>query len=218
MENVKAAAGLAREKGFPLMLSAVFSTGLAHELDAFVRFAADLGADAVAFQNLHHSTRAAAKLDPFRTMDPGEISEIKEQAVLAAEAAGLDIHFDFDPPFVKKFNTRVFRTFYADRLNQALLQFPHFCHMAATYIKINSNGSVYPCCVGNRSLKMGNLNRNSFAEIWNGRPYRKLRNSMFTGKYPRICRNCKHLQRGLRKVGNLKPDPVRQSAKGSTSP
>lgn len=69
--------------------------------------------------------------------------------------------------------------------------------MAATYVKIDPDGFVYPCCVGDRRLKMGNINRNSFAEIWNGRSYQKLRKSMFTGRYFRVCKSCKHLQRGF---------------------
>ena len=195
--NVKHATELARRKGFALLLSAVFSNELAPELDAYVRFAADLGADAAVFQNIHHTTKEAIKMDAFRTFSLGEISEYKEKAVQVARDAGLDIHFDFNPPFVAKFNPRIYRRYYANHLQHVMVnRFPHICFMSATYVNINPDGFVYPCCVAPAQLKMGNIKRHSFAEIWNGRKYRNFRRAMFKRSYPKPCRNCKQLARG----------------------
>jgi MoaA/NifB/PqqE/SkfB family radical SAM enzyme len=57
---------------------------------------------------------------------------------------------------------------------------------------INWDGQIGPCCspalldAGN----MGNLCNTSFAEIWNGPVYQRLRSSIRTGKTYKFCRHC----------------------------
>jgi radical SAM protein with 4Fe4S-binding SPASM domain len=68
--------------------------------------------------------------------------------------------------------------------------------MAATYVKIDPDGLVYPCCASGGKLRLGNIKETPFPEIWNGEAYRELRDAMNTGNYPAPCRDCKHLRRG----------------------
>jgi radical SAM protein with 4Fe4S-binding SPASM domain len=147
---------------------------------------------------MHHLTPAAVEMDAFQVLDKAEISAATDKAMAIAEQAGMDIYFDFNPAFGKSFNTRPHRTYHADLLQQALVRdFPGICFMAATYVRVDPKGFVYPCCVPSRKLRMGNINRASFRSIWNGRAYQKLRKSMLAGRPPKPCRTCKHLRRGM---------------------
>jgi radical SAM protein with 4Fe4S-binding SPASM domain len=69
-------------------------------------------------------------------------------------------------------------------------QFGHFCLHAATYVKVDPDGTVFPCCRAPEELKMGNVNQSSLAEIWNGPEYRELRRRMQSGDLHECCRNC----------------------------
>lgn len=98
LKNVKVAVDVARREGFELMLSAVASVDIVPEMDEFVGFAAGLGADGVAFQKIHHSTKEAVELDAFHRLDDNLIRTAMEVAFKAAENLKIDIHFDFPPP------------------------------------------------------------------------------------------------------------------------
>lgn len=57
---------------------------------------------------------------------------------------------------------------------------------------ITWDGKVLPCCFDKDAQHiMGDLNEDSFRDIWNGPRYRLFRKAVFTGrKYIDICRNC----------------------------
>ncbi len=55
-------------------------------------------------------------------------------------------------------------------------------------VSINENGDVMPCCRTNAVL--GNLRRQDFSEIWNGRRYQQLRARVNSARPPSYCRGC----------------------------
>jgi radical SAM protein with 4Fe4S-binding SPASM domain len=57
---------------------------------------------------------------------------------------------------------------------------------------ITWDGKVVPCCYDkNADYIMGDLTRNSFREIWQGKEFRKFRESVMSGRNNfEICRNC----------------------------
>lgn len=63
---------------------------------------------------------------------------------------------------------------------------------------ITWNGKVLPCCFDkDGEFVMGDLNEDSFREIWNGLKYRSFRQSILTGRsMTDICRNCTSGLRG----------------------
>lgn len=61
---------------------------------------------------------------------------------------------------------------------------------------VRANGAVHPCCqVLGRDVEatLGNVNDNTFEEIWNGEAYEALREGHRTGNYPSYCNGCDFL-------------------------
>jgi radical SAM protein with 4Fe4S-binding SPASM domain len=64
---------------------------------------------------------------------------------------------------------------------------------------ITWNGKVLPCCFDkNAEYVMGDLNKDTFREIWNGPKYRIFRKSILSGRHMiEMCRNCTSGLRGV---------------------
>jgi radical SAM protein with 4Fe4S-binding SPASM domain len=62
------------------------------------------------------------------------------------------------------------------------------------------DGKVVPCCFDkDAEFVMGDLNKESFRSIWNGRPYSRFRNMVLTArKEIHICRNCTSGMKGVK--------------------
>ncbi len=65
---------------------------------------------------------------------------------------------------------------------------------------ITWNGKVLPCCFDkDAKYILGDLNEDSFRDIWNGPRYRLFRKAVFSGrKYIDICRNCTSGLKGVK--------------------
>ena len=70
------------------------------------------------------------------------------------------------------------------------------CHMPTMTAFIFFDGRVFPCCHphAHTKLPMGDLRRQSFREIWNGRAYRNLRAGLKLGDPPPLCQRCSIMQ------------------------
>ncbi|HEX5199133.1 radical SAM protein [Paractinoplanes rhizophilus] len=57
---------------------------------------------------------------------------------------------------------------------------------------VTSAGLVQPCCMvmGDDRVALGDLNRESFADIWHGEPYRDFRRRLDSADPPEVCRGC----------------------------
>jgi len=72
------------------------------------------------------------------------------------------------------------------------LHFPGFCRNVMNKIRIEADGNVAPCCYATEGqLSLGNLNDQSFEEIWNGTEAKDLRRAMYCDDLPSLCRECR---------------------------
>ena len=75
------------------------------------------------------------------------------------------------------------------------------CYYPWTAVNILENGDVTPCGISTTMI-MGNLHKQSFDAIWNGKAYQRLRARVNTKPYG-LCKNC-----GMRQGGNNKPSAL----------
>lgn len=66
----------------------------------------------------------------------------------------------------------------------------HPCYFPWMAANVQENGDVLPCCVADGSLIMGNLQKQSFDDIWNGRAYQRLRATVNSDRPMPSCATC----------------------------
>lgn len=72
------------------------------------------------------------------------------------------------------------------------LHFPGFCRNVMNKIRIEADGNVAPCCYATQGqLSLGNLNSDSFEDVWNGTEAKDLRRAMYCGDLPSLCAECR---------------------------
>ncbi len=72
----------------------------------------------------------------------------------------------------------------ADRPKDAI------CRYVRSWVFIAPDGLVFPCPYWNLGSPMGDLSREDFGRIWNGRAYRQLRESLSGGSPAGFCTDC----------------------------
>lgn len=70
------------------------------------------------------------------------------------------------------------------------------CHRPWRLMYVTSNGTVLPCCIApftgvpHATLALGDLNRQTVAEVWAGAAYQDWRGAMLDGQPPTACKGC----------------------------
>lgn len=82
-------------------------------------------------------------------------------------------------------------------LNHYAVESNYSCNGICDYIVespfVGVNGDITTCCIDGIHI-IGNLNNNTFVEIWNNAVYQKLRNMFFKSKIPKFCVGCMFLK------------------------
>lgn len=203
VRNIREILEVAKEKGIPVGFVAVLVKDNVERIAALVDFVADLGAvDArcdLRVQPMLDNAVRCRDQNVFAAYSEAEIEKHIDRAVERAKARGLIFHVDMDEPLRRSVSPQpeMLRGIVPDVLTVLIddirRRFAHFCYMGATYMKIEPNGTVFPCCRGPRELAMGNVNDNTVTEIWNSERYRDFRRRMHERDYPEVCRTCDHL-------------------------
>ena len=150
----------------------------------FIQFAHDLNVDVVKVLRLHF---------PFDgLMDREDIfgdfpQETRDKYCLAAieEAKRLGVNLIMEDLGYPNVSGREAMPLLPERPDT------YICGWVAQEVYVDPSENVLPCCMNDESLIMGNLAKESFEEIWNGRKYRRLRREMFEQKMGGYCANCK---------------------------
>jgi MoaA/NifB/PqqE/SkfB family radical SAM enzyme len=66
----------------------------------------------------------------------------------------------------------------------------HYCPLLWCHLHVNTLGDVQPCCMAPFGSSLGNINDESFDEIWNGEPMKKLRVELLEDRAISTCVGC----------------------------
>mgnify|MGYP001218998083 CR=1 FL=1 len=70
----------------------------------------------------------------------------------------------------------------------------HFCMMPWVHMHLWPAGFTYPCCMSDPDYPIGNTQKQSLQDIWNGEQMRKIRLNMLSGEPSKECRRCYELE------------------------
>jgi radical SAM protein with 4Fe4S-binding SPASM domain len=194
--NSRLAARIAREHNVPITFVTILMRPMVRDLPDYVAWVADLGGDHV---NVLELLPTYPRFDEHRLeghVSRQDLLELRRRAFAVARERNVGMTINLPPPVgggVGRVDPPP-RVIYVELVHMAhaqiFRQFGHFCSHAASYVKVDLDGTVYPCCRSPQQLRMGNIHEQPFEEIWNGAPYRELRRRMHSGDLPECCRDC----------------------------
>jgi len=155
----------------PVSISFTLMRSTLAEWPDFVRLGARLGVDIVISRHLEAFTAEMEKDSLWH--DQAAFNQAREEIITLAESLGIEV--TIPPPFAGV--SRAGRRLCAEPWNSAV---------------VLGNGDVAACCVP--GLVMGNLNKSSMQEIWNGKSYRDLRASVNSATPEPVCAACPMLR------------------------
>ena len=77
-----------------------------------------------------------------------------------------------------------------ERQKELLLDSDTFCMMPWLHIHAFPDGRAYPCCFGLDQYPVGDLNKSSMTEVFNGKDMREMRLNMLSNRPSRQCGKC----------------------------
>lgn len=198
MANIREILPVAHEDHIEVTFNFVLMSANWSEAADYVRLVADLGGKVCNIQELLPNSTRFEELRWEPKVPIEEIQRVLAEAEQVAKERQIDLKIELRPPLQSQACYHPFehdhrapladlRMLYGKAANRAN---PGFCQMAAHYMKVTPDGSVYPCCRGPAELKMGDIKTQTYDEIWNGEKYQELRRKMFEQDYPDVCKNC----------------------------
>jgi MoaA/NifB/PqqE/SkfB family radical SAM enzyme len=190
-ENVAALVDIRRRLGVARPAISLWFTvlrGNVHELPAFIRLAADIGANRVNVQRLvyYGQGMAVAEQSLHGTLSTLEAQCLAEATRLAGEL-GVSLSASG--------NTTPEASLTPEERERPWAG----CQRPWTLSYITVNGNVLPCCISPwtakdyRGLILGNAFTRPFVEIWNGEQYQEFRNRFESDTPPDPCHGCGRL-------------------------
>ncbi|MBL7196672.1 MAG: methyltransferase domain-containing protein [Candidatus Omnitrophica bacterium] len=175
------------------------------EVDEIIDFAKMTGAQAVAFKRLD--------ITPFTKellLDEAQIEELKKKLDIAKQKARANII---------EANVEEFHRFQllgltsGDYTSEFYSQVP--CYVGWTYSRVLCDGSVLPCC-GCCDYILGDLNKQTFKDIWNSQKYKEFRKESINILKDKsifkkcTCHSCVHFTSNLGIYQNLHPIRIKK--------
>ena len=196
--NLPIAAKLCREHGIEPQANIVYMVENAPFLDETVAYLADAGVTTirlVEYIRLPHVSEEREFSSASMHLSPEWLAWMNGRIKKIAEEKQVRVIFDLKEKEIADFFPKE-NDFRPDRKESPYFDslrryYPGYCIQSVDRIKVNVDGRVYPCCMGDAGqLALGNLFEKSFQEIWNGPEARDLRRGMMTGDVPGICQGC----------------------------
>lgn len=157
-----------------------------HELPALVKLASEIGVTKVIGQYMGNK-KQKEELNEESLFNHQEYSD--KHFMKAMEVArSLGVNFSCRSLFNEKKNKKC---------TAASFSKSTICREPWRYMVLNANGNIAPCCPS--PMTMGNLNDNSFDEIWNNEKYQYLRRKINTDSEPPECAKCTNCKMDMTK-------------------
>lgn len=158
-----------------------------------VELASDLGCDGISFAPLKSY---GGEIDTFVPDDNETADIIRNLKTVQQKAKEVKLQTNIDQVLIR------YRYGYNGWLDTP-------CYIGWIHARIKGNGSVHPCCRCN--LPLGNLNEQTFNEIWTGTKFNEFRKSALTKEglkqlgHACDCQNCPHIHDNRRIQKLFKP-------------
>jgi organic radical activating enzyme len=81
-----------------------------------------------------------------------------------------------------------------ERHKELLTKSKVFCILPWIHMHAFPDGRAYPCCLGEMWQPVGDLRKNTMAEVWNDTPYKTMRTNMLEEKPCKECTKCYELE------------------------
>jgi radical SAM protein with 4Fe4S-binding SPASM domain len=191
VRNIRDAAEIGKTTGAQILTGLVVMECNLEDLEAYVRFVADLGVERVILQKLYPGSSVFPEQSVTVHRSPEEIEEHVGRAFDAAMELGIFVETNLDEIFGDPRNRNPQSSrfdFLQDNAGVVELFRPGFCISTATTVLVEWDGTLLPCCRDHYDL--GNINESSFADLWNGERMKRLRASFFEGERREFCTEC----------------------------
>jgi len=196
LANIRTALAVAAEFNVPVALVTILMRPIFAALPDFVRQCHELGCRDIVVLELLPTYKRFEDHRVVGTVPMEDLVALRDEALGAAQELSMNMDFNMPEPLCATYSGSPLQP----RANHAELahrfkseysrQHGHFCQHAAHYMKVDTDGKVYPCCRAPEELVMGDLHESSPAEIWNGPKYQELRQRMQTGNLHECCKGC----------------------------
>lgn len=129
--------------------------------------------------------------DPQNRLNKKQIEEFNTYIAPLAREVRQRVGFSLEPHLVYPFGRSESDVSYSAKGKYARGYFEQrTCYVPWMHIFVAWNGDVFLCCMARgKTEPLGNLRRNSVAEVFNGEPYRNIRRQFLT-EMPRVCHRC----------------------------
>lgn len=191
VQNMRDAADIGRDSGAQILAGLVVMEENLEDLAEYVRFVHGLGIRRVVFQKLYPWTKVYGLQGVEGRRSPDEIAEHAGRALETALELGVFLEGNVDAVFGDPRNQNPWTSrFDVLQSNAHVVQLfhPGFCISTAITVLVEWDGTVLPCC--RDRIVLGNLNEQSFGEIWNGDAMKRLRESFFRRRLSSFCAKC----------------------------
>lgn len=163
-----------------------------NELPDIISIAKELDIPEVCFRPLSPADTSLQRIILTKEDDLIIFNQIKEKVINLSHHLGIKVSFMISLGYEKSYSD-------VDKLIGENRNKFVYCTMPWRFMYIESNGKVRPCCCFIKDLQyIGDLNKNTIEEIWNGESYRHLRASMVgleKLKLNEYCKNCRDSNR-----------------------
>jgi len=178
------------EAGSKLWINFVALRRNIEELPALVDLAAELGAELIVVIDFATGAAPPDVAAEHLSRYPELANRMFDEAAECARRHGIVLQLPpkYPPAAAPGEAASADRIRAMNRLLPERHRFPQRCPDPWMAAYITAGGLVYPCCGSRRA--MGDLNRQAFAEIWNGPRYRRFRRRIRSFLPPLECRRC----------------------------